>query len=27
VRKAGLALDTRLGRCKVWRYTVTKWTE
>ena len=27
VRKAGLPRDTRLGRCKVWRYTVTKWTE
>jgi MEMO1 family protein len=27
VRKAGLSSDTRLGRCKVWRYTVTKWTE
>ena len=19
--------DTRLGRCRVWRYTVTKWVE
>lgn len=27
VRKAGLPRDTRLGRCKVWRYTVTKWQE
>jgi MEMO1 family protein len=27
VRKAGLASDTRLGRCKVWRYKVTKWKE
>ena len=27
VRKAGLPGDTRLGRCKVWRYTVTKWVE
>src|SRR3954468_1692588 len=27
VRKAGLPADTRLGRCKVWRYTVNKWVE
>lgn len=27
VRKAGLPADTRLGRCKVWRYRVTKWKE
>jgi AmmeMemoRadiSam system protein A len=27
VRKAGLPSDTRLARCKVWRYTVTKWKE
>ena len=27
VRKAGLPRDTRLGRCNVWRYTVTKWKE
>jgi AmmeMemoRadiSam system protein A len=27
LRKAGLASDTRLGRCQVWRYTVTKWKE
>ncbi len=27
VRKAGLSADTRLARCKVWRYRVTKWTE
>jgi AmmeMemoRadiSam system protein B/AmmeMemoRadiSam system protein A len=27
VRKAGLPRDTRLGRCKIWRYTVTKWKE
>ncbi|HUR39603.1 MAG TPA: AmmeMemoRadiSam system protein A, partial [Verrucomicrobiae bacterium] len=26
-RKAGLSDDTRLGRCKVSRYRVTKWTE
>lgn len=26
-RKAGLPRDTRLGRCKVWRYTVAKWKE
>ena len=27
VRKAGLPRDTRLGRCKVSRYTVRKWVE
>jgi AmmeMemoRadiSam system protein B/AmmeMemoRadiSam system protein A len=27
LRKAGLAPDTRLTRCKVWRYRVAKWTE
>ena len=27
VRKAGLPADTRLGRCKVWRYKVAKWKE
>src|SRR4051812_28363267 len=27
VRKAGLASDTRLGRCKVSRYRVRKWVE
>jgi AmmeMemoRadiSam system protein A len=27
VRKAGLPADTRLGRCKVSRYTVSKWKE
>jgi len=27
LRKAGLPADTRLGRCKVSRYRVTKWTE
>ncbi len=27
VRKAGLPSDTRLGRCKVRRYQVTKWKE
>jgi len=27
VRKAGLPGDTRLGRCKIWRYTVSKWVE
>jgi len=27
VRKAGLPSDTRLGRCRVWRYRVTKWKE
>jgi MEMO1 family protein len=27
LRKAGLAGDTRLGRCRVWRYRVTKWAE
>ena len=26
-RKAGLADDVRLGRCRIWRYRVTKWTE
>src|SRR3954471_14082388 len=26
-RKAGLGDDVRLGRCKVYRYRVTKWTE
>lgn len=26
-RKAGLRDDARLGRCKVYRYRVTKWTE
>jgi AmmeMemoRadiSam system protein B/AmmeMemoRadiSam system protein A len=26
-RKAGLAADTRLGRCKVWRYRVAKFHE
>ena len=26
-RKAGLADDVRLGRCRIWRYKVTKWTE
>lgn len=27
LRKAGLPADTRLGRCKVFRYRVTKWAE
>ena len=27
VRKAGLPADLRLGRCRVWRYKVTKWKE
>jgi AmmeMemoRadiSam system protein B/AmmeMemoRadiSam system protein A len=27
VRKAGLPADTRLGRCKVYRYRVAKWQE
>ena len=26
-RKAGLADDVRLGRCRIWRYRVSKWTE
>ena len=26
-RKAGLADDVRLARCRIWRYRVTKWTE
>jgi AmmeMemoRadiSam system protein B/AmmeMemoRadiSam system protein A len=26
-RKAGLPDDVRLGRCRVWRYRVTKWKE
>ena len=26
-RKAGLGPDVRLGRCRVWRYKVTKWKE
>jgi AmmeMemoRadiSam system protein B/AmmeMemoRadiSam system protein A len=26
-RKAGLADDVRLGRCRIWRYKVTKWKE
>ncbi len=26
-RKAGLPDDVRLGRCRVWRYKVTKWKE
>ncbi|MGQ0652016.1 MAG: AmmeMemoRadiSam system protein B [Betaproteobacteria bacterium] len=26
-RKAGLPDDTRLGRCKMWRYRVAKWKE
>jgi AmmeMemoRadiSam system protein B/AmmeMemoRadiSam system protein A len=26
-RKAGLPDDVRLGRCRVWRYQVIKWTE
>jgi len=26
-RKAGMADDVRLGRCRVWRYQVLKWTE
>jgi len=26
-RKAGLADDVRLSRCRIWRYRVTKWTE
>ena len=26
-RKAGLADDLRLGRCRIWRYQVTKWKE
>ena len=26
-RKAGLADDVRLGRCRIWRYRVTKWKE
>lgn len=26
-RKAGLPGDVRLGRCRVWRYKVTKWKE
>ena len=25
VRKAGLPADTRLARCKLWRYRVIKW--
>jgi MEMO1 family protein len=27
LHKAGLPQDTRLGRCRVWRYRVTKWKE
>jgi len=27
VRKAGLPADTRLARCKIWRYRVVKWQE
>jgi MEMO1 family protein len=27
LRKAGLAADTRLTRCKLWRYRVVKWKE
>ena len=27
LHKAGLPQGTRLGRCKVWRYRVTKWKE
>jgi hypothetical protein len=27
VRKAGLPADTRLARCKLWRYRVVKWKE
>ena len=26
-RKAGVADDVRLARCRIWRYRVTKWTE
>ena len=26
-RKAGLPADVRLGRCRIWRYKVTKWKE
>jgi hypothetical protein len=25
MRKAGIAADTRLARCKLWRYRVIKW--
>jgi AmmeMemoRadiSam system protein B/AmmeMemoRadiSam system protein A len=27
VRKAGLPADTRLGRCRLWRYRAVKWKE
>ena len=27
LRKAGLPADTRLARCRLWRYRVTKWME
>jgi hypothetical protein len=27
VAKAGLPADTRLARCRVWRYRVMKWRE
>jgi hypothetical protein len=27
LRKAGLPADTRLARCRLWRYRVTKWTQ
>jgi AmmeMemoRadiSam system protein B/AmmeMemoRadiSam system protein A len=27
MRKAGIPADTRLARCKVWRYRVIKWTQ
>src|SRR4051812_45502313 len=27
LRKAGLPEDTRLARCRIWRYRVTKWKE
>jgi AmmeMemoRadiSam system protein A len=27
MRKAGIPSDTRLARCKLWRYRVIKWTQ
>jgi AmmeMemoRadiSam system protein A len=27
MRKAGIPADTRLARCKIWRYRVIKWTQ
>jgi MEMO1 family protein len=27
MRKAGIPVDTRLARCKLWRYRVIKWTQ